>query len=448
MKREQDCAAGLSANEIAPMYFVPSLREICARTIAENFETLPNADKLRELDQDLYNLVVDQLPTNLKLEVTVPRISSDDYWKSCCESRWSSGQLSAYTGTGSLTPPTPGGWKRVYLQRHLAEKLMSLETAEPREEDLEQLEKLRALCGAELHTLNLTHQRCHFDVFELVSKLPRLQDLRITYNVLNAAVSFKQEMIGMKQNDALSLQRLLKTYAPLTTLHLTGNRIDSLLLKAILVGMVRNNTLQHLDLSHNLIDDDGISALSVILMKKDSALLTVNLSNNSIRAEGAKLLGKALGTDSCKITKLSLRMNRIGDSGGERFFHFFKQNTSVRELDVACNELGPESAEALSNCLQGGNTTLQVIDISCNRLDSEGGRLLLLGLQASPNLHSLDVRQSGLNAADVVSINEITYDRTQALKMQATAAIEAQLAKEREWYVSDRIRRTHGDLQQ
>lgn len=479
MRREQDCAAGLPPSEIAPMYFVPSLREICARSIAENFEALPSADRLMELDEELYALVIDQLPATLRLEVAVPRIASQDYWRAACEARWSAGQLSAYTGTGSLTPPAVGGWKRVFLQRHVAERLMSMETGEPAEADLDALEGLRALCGAEVYELVLTHQRCHFDVAEFVGRLPRCGRLRITYNVLNASVAFRPDMVGMRQGDALSIQRLLKTYPPLTRLELPGNRIDSSLLKAILVGMVRNGTLEHLDLSHNAIDDDGASALAVIMMKRDSSLLSIDLSSNAIRAEGAKLLGKALGAESCRIEKFSLRMNRLGDAGGERFFSFFSHNRSVASLDVSCNELGPETCEALASCLKnaGASTTLAdgsaaaslaatanghaasassaappldspalvELDISGNRLGDEGGRLLLQGLTAAPRLTKVNCRQSGVSPADQTAISELCYDRSQAQRLGAVANKEAALEREREWLVADRVRKSHGD---
>ena len=71
-------------------YFTPSLVEICAKAIADDF---PNQRSLDEMDPDLQHLVISRLSTTLPIHVTVPRVHAEPYWRSCCEARWNIGQL-------------------------------------------------------------------------------------------------------------------------------------------------------------------------------------------------------------------------------------------------------------------------------------------------------------------------------------------------------------------
>ena len=479
MNREQQCLAGANPADIPPMYFTPTLCELCARTIAENFETMPDVDALKEIDPELYNVVIDQLRTDLSLEVTVPRIHAQSYWKSCCEARWSSGQLSEYAGTSTLEAPEKGGWRRVFLQRHLAEYLMTLEESpvgagashllvrpgktniaghgqgaggadDLQDAQEKEIAQLTNLCGNDIYSLDMPYVRCHFDVFESLSRLPHLEELRLTYSVLNAGITFKREMVGFRQSDALSFQRLLKNYPPLTILKLPGNKIDSSLLKAMLVGMVRNTSIVELDLSHNLIDDDGIGALSIILMKRDASITKLDLANNSIRADGARSLGKALAGEHCKIAYLNLRMNRLGDDGGERLFRYTKSSKTLEDLNVSCNALGAQSAEALLGAVQGaggagGVAPLKRLDISGNALlGEEGGRLVVAAVNAGKTLTSVDVRMCGMSAADVASVNVTVRGRGASLAAASRRAVEAEMDEDIRRLVEAKVKLTHG----
>lgn len=443
LKRERECLRGAPTDQVAPSYFVPSLKEICATTIADHFEQLQNVDSLREVAEDLYHLVIDQLPTDLKLAVAVPRVKAQDYWRSCCEARWSVGQLTSFSEKGKLEPPKRGGWKRLYLERNLEEHLMSLEGTQLTEEEESKLVQLCVLCGAEVYSLKLPQQKAHFDLYEfLFSKLPHLEEFSLTFAVLNAAVTFKLDMIGFRQQDALSIQRVLKTCPSLHTLQLAGNRIDGELLKAILAGLVKNNTLSVLDLSHNKIDDDGAAALGVIFSKKDVALRSVNLSDNLIRGDGARSLGRALATNN-SVESLSLRLNRIGDVDGATFFDLLRPNTKILKLDVSNNQLGPESAKGISEFLKNG-TPITELCLAGNSLKEEGGKMIVDGVSGCNSLTIVDVRSCGMHDQDVLAIEKLAQRRVQSIKLSKVEQRETVMRDEIQKIVAEKIRKTHG----
>lgn len=443
LKRERECLRGAPTDQVAPSYFVPSLKEICASVIADHFEQLPSVDNLRELAEDLYHLIIDQLPTDLKLSVSVPRVKTQEYWRSCCEARWSVGQLTTFTRSGKLDPPQRGGWKRVFLERNIEEQLMSINSTQLVDDDEAKLVQMCALSGADIYSLSLPHQKCHFDLYEnLFSKLPHLEEFLLTYSVLNAAVTFKLDMIGFKQSDALSIQRVLKSCPSLKSLSLPGNRIDGDLLKAILAGLVKNNTLTHLDLSHNKIGDDGAQALGVILSKKDVALKRIDLSDNAIRIDGAKALGTALGHNT-SVEWLSLRLNRLGDSGGILFFDALRSNSTITSLNLANNQLGPEAARSIAEYLKE-SSALTSICISGNDFKEEGGNVLAESVAACSSLREIDVRSCGLNDSEMNAIDKLAQRRVQAAKLGEVERQEVEMREQIHKMVAEKIRKTHG----
>ncbi len=55
-----------------------------------------NPDSLRKLDINLLKKVTTKLSVELPLQLSVPLISDESYWKKCCYMRWSDGQLGTF----------------------------------------------------------------------------------------------------------------------------------------------------------------------------------------------------------------------------------------------------------------------------------------------------------------------------------------------------------------
>jgi Ran GTPase-activating protein (RanGAP) involved in mRNA processing and transport len=459
MRREKECLKGAPTTSI-PAYFVPSLKEICAKTIAETFETQDKVDALKD-DPDtyeLYRLVVDQLSTDLKLEEAVRRVNEQDYWRARCEARWSIGALVEFT-RGKRGDQLPGGWKQVYLQRHLEEYLMSLppnppasSSADEGKEDphsdnvSHQIVHLCTVCGNWIRSLHLTHQGYHFNVELLISKLPGLEELSLTYGVSNIAIGFKMEMLKMRPQDAVWIQSALRSSTSLTSLTLAGNGIDNELLRAIVAGLVSNTKLTYLDVSSNRIDDDGAVALGTLLMKKGYQLETLLVNDNLIREMGGKALGRAL-TVNTRLKTLNLKLNRLGDVGGQYLIDGVKSNQSLTSLNLGSNELAAESARALGEALRG-NRTLVEVDVAGNMLEEDGGRIIVNSVEStaatSAALVRLDVRYSGVDPRDEELIAKALQRRIAQQQSQKLEAIEQELRIKTQRAVAEKILRTHG----
>ena len=451
-------------NDVQPSHFTPSLTEICAQQIAKDFKRV-ELNQINTLDETLRKLIVEMLPTDLDLTKAV-QINwgfkeVEDYWRHRCEATWSAGLLTGFTDSKKLEPPAEGGWKRLFLERHLEEHLMSMEvpTKLPDGGGLLTLEErdakkkigedeLTALC-VELKTyvlkLHLAKQRTHIDLVNLFSSLPQLRDFRVSYGVLNAGVEFVPDMVGMLRGDAEQLKEILRNprFGPnLSRLSLAENAIDDDLCRMIIGGLVGNTGMRALDFSHNRIGDLGAQAVGTVLLQPQLKLVELDLGDNEIREDGVAALGDALAVNKT-LQSLSLRLNRVGDAGGESLFDGLRTNGTLTALDLSNNEIGTRAARGLVLALQE-NRTLSSLNLYCNALFAEGGEQVLQAAEASPALIALDVRGSHVAEADEEAIARLMHKRVTARQKDRVAAEEARMKAAIDREVADKVQRTHG----
>ena len=448
--RERQFLRGADPAAVPKAYFTPSLKEICAQVIAATFEDQTDLDKEKEeeprLSAELRHLITDQLRTDLPLEVCVPRVNVPEYWKARCEARWSVGQLAEYTGSMSLEPPAKGGWKRVFLERHHEEMLMSLERTTATEADEQALGKFCALCGTEIYAVRLSRQRCHFDINEMYQRLRHMEEFAVSFGVLNANVAVTPDMIGMKQQDALHIQKVLRASRCLTRLALPENEIDDDLCRAVVAGLVHNTTLRHLDLSHNRIGDVGAGAVGLVLLQQELVLETLDLGDNEIRVAGAAAIADGLAVTR-HLHTLSLRLNRLGDEGGEMvILAAAENNKTLTSLDLSNNDLGMAAAQAIGRLATttNGASKLTHLNVSCNAFGPECGQALRDAAQLSRTLLSLDTRRSGVGEDCEAAIAAEMQARVSREHLGHVARKQREVSDEVERVVTDRIRKSHG----
>ncbi|ORC87760.1 leucine-rich protein [Trypanosoma theileri] len=424
-------------------YFVPTLVSLCADVIAGNFATLTAADSLHESHRKLYDMVIERLPTDIPLSVSVPRVTYDSYWRRCCEARWSFGQLSERT-CGRLVPPENGGWKQFYLEHVLSDFLSGLRSPEIDDEEGQELDRLCSMCRDYVYDLELPCQVTRFDLYEhLLSRLPHLLHLRLTFGVNNVGTDFDGWMIGFGEADALNVRHALNRYPKLRSLGLPNNRLNSPLLKKILGGLVRNTTITVLDLSSNRIDDDGAQQLALLLCKPDLPLEELYLHDNHIRGEGAVALGEAL-TMNTTLRVLNLRLNRIPDeSGGVALVNGLASHSTLEVVDLSHNVLGDATARALADVLPKQRTLLSLNIAGNKALGVHTSELLLQALRENTTLRFFDARGSGVEPECLAAMERHVQDGVQALKSHEVEVKEEEQRQRIEHDVEAKLLKTY-----
>eukprot|EP00941_MAST-03F_sp_MAST-3F-sp1_P000702 g702.t1 len=147
------------------------------------------------------------------------------------------------------------------------------------------------------------------------------------------------------------------------------------------------NDLRELHLYGNQITDVSMKALSDML-HTNASLLLLGLGNNQITAKGARLLANALSSSSCMLTSLNLSYNKIGDEGATALANALQskenedgdckwQNCHLREFHLSGNGITDTGGSAFSEMLVK-NKVVEKFSLSGNKLNFSSLRQLIM----------------------------------------------------------------------
>lgn len=383
-----------------------SLQSRCIGVICENFEARARAGTgLEDVPSKLLPLVTALLPTDLDLALTAPHIHDENYWKRCCLSRegWSNCQIAEH----GLT------WKQLYFEQHLQERLENFGWDDTRKRYEPNPVELRALLEEVtasqdyVFCLEIRQLLSHLDMEAVCLQLPNLTKLSLTYGVKQIGMKYERMLFGMKILDATALAKCAKNSDALTTLVLRQNLLDDDLLRMLMTGLMKNNSVTHLDLAHNKVTNHGARLLSKLLGAK-SVLTALNLCDNQIHAEGGRYLGRGLRNNESMVD-LDLRLNRLTDEGGRMLLDGLRENYMLSRLNLSSNSLEHQTTMALGALLRSGQCVMMSVDLSGNSLSDTDVEHLREALEENRTLTNLDLRANRATK-DSEAMSEI--DRT------------------------------------
>ncbi|XP_069321255.1 leucine-rich repeat-containing protein 74A isoform X3 [Eulemur rufifrons] len=178
--------------------------------------------------------------------------------------------------------------------------------------------------------------------------------------------------------------------------------------KAIAIALVSNTAVTKLELEDNCIMEQGVLSL-VEMLQENYYLQEMNISNNNLGLEGAKIISEFLQRDSSSIsnlelsginvglTSLDLSWNQFHVRGTVALCNGLRSNVTLKKLDLSMNGFGNEGALALGEVLRL-NGSLTYLDISSNDVSNEGASRISRGLEYNENLKVLKLF---LNPIDV-----------------------------------------------
>ncbi|KFV98288.1 T-complex-associated testis-expressed protein 1, partial [Eurypyga helias] len=404
---------------------VPHLTELCLQHIVHNFEKNPILDRL--LPEHLRK-VLDRLSTSLPLAVTANLISDEDYWKRCCTERW---QVCAIANHG-------GSWKRMFFERHLENVLKRFI---PNITDPNQVLELIPLCKDYVQKLEVDQflppvkvdqkekrddifnrgsdlgfsevSVHHYDLGVLITALPHLKELHLTYGVKDCGMNFERNLFNITYQDCCNLAVAVKMCHSLKVFKLTRSKVDDDKTRLLVRNLLDHPSLVELNLSHNLIRDKGARAVGKLL--NHSRLEILDLCNNHISHRGAEALAQALAENST-LTSLNLHHNYVEDGGGEAIGRALLTNTTLKSIHLGSNNLA-ESTAALFSWVLAQNITLTSINFSCNHLGRIGGKQLLGGLVDNKALTEFDLRLTEVGQETEYLIHQIVWANREAARL-------------------------------
>jgi len=242
-----------------------------------------------------------------------------------------------------------------------------------------------------------------------------------TISELGFSITFTRE------EDVEALGALLKENHTLKTLNLTFSPMEESIRNAFLALLIVHTTITKLGFSHqrvlrNGMDDRGGVAVSAVL-KKNSTLTDLDLSNNEIGILGQTKIFEALKTNSslkalnlagCRkvfgrppppeqnvaqlvrevmttnktLTHLDLDNSTLGETAGVFIAESLKTNNTLEFLSLQQCGLQPNAGIAIGEALKV-NTTLTSLNLSYNLLKREGTKPIALGFEKNNTLKAL-----------------------------------------------------------
>ena len=126
-------------------------------------------------------------------------------------------------------------------------------------------------------------------------------------------------------------------------------------------------------------------------------LRTLDICGNEIRADGCKMLARALLKGNTALQTLDVSDNEIGPAGCTALAMALGGNNTLQTLNLRCNEVGNEGCKALANLLLENNSkiALQVLDLSHNRISDDGFVALVRALEENGTLRRLEMNDNG-----------------------------------------------------
>ncbi|XP_049767567.1 dynein regulatory complex subunit 5 [Schistocerca cancellata] len=382
----------------------PTLVTLCVQSLVQSFKDRPVLDLL---PPEALDLLLETLPTDLPVKLTVPLIRDGIYWERSARNRWKSmNDVHDYGGS----------WKRLYIERHLQDELEMM----PVENFVgQEVAVLVSLCSSYVHRLRLRQLKVarlpplmegpdecstelppmnHIDLALIIRGLTELEELDIVFGELNCGMDFKWSFFKFAVSDCHNIGIGMESLQHITILRLHRCTLDDIRLAALLQHLVNNKTLIELDFSHCLVGDAGAMALGKLLQSHPT-LNILNLCNNMIGSKGAEGLAYGISHGgNCPLKCLNLRLNSMIKDEGVAFLCAalaLMEEGRLAELNLAGCTITSVGALSIGEMLVK-NQSLRILDLSNNQLDEKGGKYLEDGLKHNQTLLQLDLRVTGI----------------------------------------------------
>ena len=143
--------------------------------------------------------------------------------------------------------------------------------------------------------------------------------------------------------------------------------------------------------------DDAAAAVFAAVLEANTTLTNLFLFHNNIGPAGAESFATALKTNTT-LTHLHLFHNNIRPAGAESFATALKTNTTLTNLHLFHNNIGPAGAESLATALKT-NTTLTNLYLSDNDIGPAGAESLATALKRNTTVTHLYLSHNNIGPA-------------------------------------------------
>jgi Ran GTPase-activating protein (RanGAP) involved in mRNA processing and transport len=140
--------------------------------------------------------------------------------------------------------------------------------------------------------------------------------------------------------------------------------------QSVCKALLKNNTLESLDLDSNKFTPPAVNLLFETLHHVDS-LKEISLRANDLDGSIAPAISKALEVGHLQV--LNLRRNRLGDVGVSRIAQALEHCQTLEKLYLSSNRIGNVGCANVCACL-AKNTSVKRIGLDMNNIEDDGAK--------------------------------------------------------------------------
>ena len=173
--------------------------------------------------------------------------------------------------------------------------------------------------------------------------------------------------------------------------HLAFSQCDADGVAQVLAGLIEHQTLVHLECVYCDAGRSGASALSTLL-GPTARLQIIDFRENSIRCDGARAIASALKTNRT-VRSVNLGTNRICEDGAVAIGGAVEENDTLETLLLNCNEIGNAGTVAIASALQNarGRTRVTCLEVACNKITRQGADAIAEMLTSNTTMTRLGI---------------------------------------------------------
>lgn len=166
----------------------------------------------------------------------------------------------------------------------------------------------------------------------------------------SASLNLADSFLGDEGCEAVA--QFIKENPGVISLDLRGNGITSTGLASLSSCLGSRSGLRSISLEWNNIGDDLTPFAEALI--KNYSIQVLDLRNNRIGPEGAGVLSRVIELNST-IQKIDLRWNEIGQKGASKLYSSLSRPHSLKQLELAGNKVPEELLSSLEKLLKGEN---------------------------------------------------------------------------------------------
>jgi len=213
----------------------------------------------------------------------------------------------------------------------------------------------------------------------------------LVHNQTITHIDFSHNHMGILGTTSLAISFMKNT--TIRDCNLSNNQLGPESIKQIALAFAQNTSVRSLKLNANQIDNIGAKHLGMMLAE-NSTLKALYLWNNCIEDAGLKYISEGISAKS-KLTLLNLGGNFIADQGALYLNQALINHDTVTELDLSSNLMGKNSLKALMSFLIQ-TKSLTHLNLKANQVGSLSMEYLKVVLLKNNTLRSLNLQGNAL----------------------------------------------------